>query len=99
MEIPRELLKEIPKADLHVHLDGSLRVSTLIDLAKKQKITLPTSNQDDLTKLVKSGLNCRNLTEYLQGFEVTLSVMQEAQALYRIAYELAEDAAEENIWY
>jgi adenosine deaminase len=99
MEIPRELLKEIPKTDLHVHLDGSLRVSTLLDLAKKQKITLPFSNQDDLTKLVKSGNHCHNLVEYLQGFDLTLSVMQEPQALYRIAYELAEDAAEENIWY
>ena len=99
MEIPRELLKDIPKADLHVHLDGSLRVSTLIDLAKKQNIALPTFNHDELAKVVKSGIHCRNLTEYLQGFEITLSVMQEPEALYRIAYELAEDAAEENIWY
>ena len=99
MEIPRELLKDIPKADLHVHLDGSLRVSTLIDLAKKQNIDLPTFNHDELAKVVKSGIHCRNLTEYLQGFEITLSVMQEPEALYRIAYELAEDAAEENIWY
>jgi adenosine deaminase len=99
MEIPRELLKDIPKTDLHVHLDGSLRLNTLLDLAKKQKITLPSSNQDNLTKLVKSGKHCHNLVEYLQGFDITLSVMQEPQALYRIAYELAEDAAEENVWY
>jgi adenosine deaminase len=99
MEIPRELLKDIPKADLHVHLDGSLRVNTLIDLAQKQNIPLPTFKQDELAKIVKSGLHCRNLTEYLQGFDITLSVMQEPESLYRIAYELAEDAAEENIWY
>ncbi len=99
MEIPRELLKELPKTDLHVHLDGSLRLDTLIDLARKQHISLPTSNPTELAKLVKSGSHCKSLSEYLQGFEITLSVMQEPEALYRIAYELAEDAAEENIWY
>ncbi len=99
MEIPLELLKELPKTDLHVHLDGSLRVDTLIDLARKQNVELPTFDRKKLEKLVMSGKNCRNLGEYLRGFDITLSVMQEPEALYRIAYELAEDAAEENVWY
>ncbi len=99
MEIPLEILKELPKTDLHVHLDGSVRVSTIIDLARKQNVELPTFNPGELEKIVMSGKNCRNLAEYLQGFEITLSVMQEPEALYRIAYELAEDAAEENVWY
>lgn len=99
MEIPVELLKEIPKTDLHVHLDGSVRTSTLIDLAKKQNVELPSFNQAELEKIVMSGKNCRNLGEYLQGFDITLSVMQEPEALYRISYELAEDAAAENVWY
>ncbi len=99
MEIPLDLLKELPKTDLHVHLDGSLRVDTLIDLARKQNVELPTFDRKKLEKLVMSGKNCRNLGEYLRGFDITLSVMQEPEALYRIAYELAEDAAEENVWY
>ncbi len=99
MEIPYDLLKQLPKTDLHVHLDGSLRVNTLIDLAKKQGVELPTFDPKELEKIVMSGKNCRNLAEYLQGFDITLSVMQEPEALYRIAYELAEDAAEENVWY
>ncbi len=99
MELPKELILELPKTDLHVHLDGSLRLNTLIDLAKAQKVELPLSNPGKLEKMVMSGKHCRNLNEYLRGFDITLSVMQTPDSLYRIAYELAEDAAEENVWY
>jgi adenosine deaminase len=99
MEIPKDLLKELPKTDLHVHLDGSLRIETLIDLAIKQKVTIPTTDPEKLKEEVVCGKHCKNLHEYLQGFDITLSVMQEPEALHRIAYELAEDAARENIWY
>lgn len=99
MELQYDLLKQLPKTDLHVHLDGSLRIPTLIELAEQQKIKLPTTDPAKLTKLVMSGKNCKNLGEYLQGFDITLSVMQEPEALRRIAFELAEDAAEENVWY
>ncbi len=99
MEIPYEILEQLPKTDLHVHLDGSLRIPTLIDLAKKQGVELPSYDPEELAPIVMSGKNCKNLAEYLQGFDITLSVMQEEEALYRIAYELAEDAAAENVWY
>lgn len=99
MEIPVELLHELPKTDLHVHLDGCLRIPTLIDLAKKQHVELPSTDPEKLAEIVMSGKNCKNLGEYLRGFDITLSVMQEPEALYRIAYELAEDAAAENVWY
>ena len=99
MELPYELLEKLPKTDLHVHLDGSLRIDTLIDLAKKQGVELPSFDREELAKIVMSGKNCRNLGEYLRGFDITLSVLQEPEALYRVAYELAEDAAAENVWY
>lgn len=99
MEIPYELLQKLPKTDLHVHLDGCLRIPTLIDLAQKQKVTLPSEDPEQLAAIVMSGKHCKNLGEYLRGFDITLSVMQEPEALYRIAYELAEDAAAENVWY
>jgi adenosine deaminase len=99
MEIPYELLKKLPKTDLHVHLDGCLRIPTLIELAKKQNVDLPSTNENELRRFVMSGKNCSNLAEYLKGFDITLSVMQDEEALYRVAYELAEDAAEENVWY
>ncbi len=99
MEIPFELLEKLPKTDLHVHLDGSLRIPTIIELAKKQNIDLPSFDEEELARHVRTGKNCKNLAEYLSGFDVTLSVLQEEKGLYRVAYELAEDAAAENVWY
>lgn len=99
MELPVDLLEKLPKTDLHVHLDGCLRVPTLIDLAKQQNVELPSTDPEELAKIVMSGKNCKNLGEYLRGFDITLSVMQEPEALHRVAYELAEDAAKENVWY
>jgi len=92
-------LKSLPKTDLHCHLDGSLRVSTIIDLAKKQNIDLPTTNEDDLRKILTSDGQLRDLNAYLDKFELPLAVMQTEEALYRTAYELVEDTAEENVQY
>lgn len=99
MEIPFELLHELPKTDLHVHLDGCLRIPSLIDIAREQQVELATTDREKLSEIVMSGKHCKNLAEYLAGFDLTLSVMQEPEALHRIAYELAEDAAAENVWY
>jgi adenosine deaminase len=97
--IPLELIERLPKTDLHVHLDGSLRLSSILDLAQKHKIVLPASDEDGLRLAMNLGQNCGSLVEYLKAFEVTLKVMQSAEALTRIAYELAEDAAKENVRY
>lgn len=94
-----ELIEKLPKTDLHVHLDGSLRLSTILELAEKEKIVLPASDEDGLRKAMNLGRNCGSLVEYLKAFDVTLRVMQTADALTRIAYELAEDAARENVRY
>lgn len=97
--IDLKTIKEMPKTDLHCHLDGSLRMETILDLAKKQNVELPSSDPGKLKKILEPGLDCKSLVEYLKPFEITLSVMQEPEALERIAFELAEDAAEENIRY
>ena len=99
MKLKREFIEKLPKTDLHVHLDGSLRISTIFDLAKKQNVTLPADDEKDLKKFVCCRKDCKSLDEYLKAFEVTLSVMQTEKALKRTAYELAEDAAKENIRY
>jgi len=99
MRCRREFIEKLPKTDLHVHLDGSIRISTIFDLAKKQKVKLPANNEKDLKKIICCDKNCSSLDEYLKGFEVTLSVMQTEESLFRCAYELAEDAAKENIRY
>lgn len=95
-----EFFHKIPKTDLHLHLDGSLRLETILELAEQQKVKLPADDLDGLRDhVVKTPENCNSLPEYLKAFDITLSVMQEPEALTRIAYELAEDNARENVRY
>jgi adenosine deaminase len=97
--IPLELIEKLPKTDLHVHLDGSLRLTTILELAERQKIDLPARDPEGLRAALRLGENCGSLVEYLKVFDVTLRVMQDAESLRRIAFELAEDAARENVRY
>jgi adenosine deaminase len=97
--IPLETFEKLPKTDLHVHLDGSLRLSTILDLAQKQRIELPAHDEDGLRAAMNLGKNCGSLVEYLKAFDVTLRVMQDQESLTRIAYEVAEDAAKESVRY
>ncbi len=97
--IPLELIEKLPKTDLHVHLDGSLRLETILDLAEKQRVELPSTDPVKLREAMNLGKNCGSLVEYLKAFDVTLLVLQTEDALYRAAFELAEDAAAENVRY
>ena len=98
-KLPLDFFKQLPKTDLHVHLDGSLRLESIIDLASKHKVELPSTDPAELRKAMNLGQNCGSLVEYLKAFDVTLKVLQHEDALYRVAYELAEDAARENVRY
>ena len=97
--LPLELFQQLPKTDLHVHLDGSLRLETIVELAREEHAELPSTNPAELGRAMRLGENCGSLGEYLKAFDVTLRVMQSESALYRIAYELGEDAARENVRY
>src|SRR5580658_4091710 len=97
--IPLEVIEKLPKTDLHVHLDGSLRLKTILELADRERIELPARDEEGLRKAMNLGRNCGSLVEYLKAFDVTLRVMQTQDALERIAYELGEDAARENVRY
>jgi adenosine deaminase len=92
-------IQRLPKTDLHVHLDGSLRLETILQLGEEQKVKLPADTMESLRPFVEVGEECKSLVEYLKAFDVTLSVMQTYEALVRTAYELAEDAAKENVRY
>ncbi|MDI1443816.1 adenosine deaminase [Polyangium sp. 6x1] len=97
--LPLEFFQQLPKTDLHVHLDGSLRLETIIDLAKKHGIEMPSYDPAELRRAMRLGQNTGSLVEYLKAFDVTLRVLQTEDALFRVAYELAEDAARENVRY
>ena len=97
--VTEELLRALPKTDLHCHLDGSMRLKTILALAAEQKVKLPAETEDGLARAIHMGEVCKSLEDYLVAFDVTLSVLQTADALYRSAYELAIDAAAENVKY
>ena len=94
-----ELLRALPKTDLHCHLDGSLRLATVLDLAEQQKVKLPADTPEGLARAIHMGEICASLEDYLVAFDVTLAVLQTEEALYRAAYELAMDCAAENVRY
>jgi adenosine deaminase len=97
--VTEELLRALPKTDLHCHLDGSLRLGTILDLADAQKVKLPDATPEGLARSMHQGQTCANLEDYLRAFEITLSVLQTEEALFRAAYELAIDCASENVRY
>src|SRR3954471_7832747 len=98
-EIPYDLLHRLPKTDLHCHLDGSLRLDTILELAKKQHVKLPTFDRGELFNMLYAGEHVSSLDDYLRAFDITLSVMQTEEGLERSAYELAVDAWNENVRY
>jgi adenosine deaminase len=93
-----DLVRKLPKTDLHVHLDGSLRLETLVDLARARHVALPSQTPEGLQELVFRP-RYANLAEYLQGFRYTVAVLQDAEALERAAFELAEDCQAEGVRY
>ncbi|HAN41028.1 MAG TPA: adenosine deaminase [Candidatus Cloacimonetes bacterium] len=99
IKLTKELIHKLPKTDLHVHLDGSVRIETILELAKEENISLPTYDAKELTNLIVCGDHTESLDDYLRGFDIVNLVLQSKNSLRRAAYELAEDAAKENIRY
>lgn len=96
----RDIIKSVPKVQLHDHLDGGLRPQTIIELAKDQKYKkLPTTDAGELAEWFFRGANKGNLVEYLQGFEHTCAVMSTKEALERVAYEMIEDMYNDGVCY
>jgi adenosine deaminase len=96
--ITEEFIKALPKTDLHVHLDGSIRIPTLIELAKEYQVQLPSYTEQGLRELVFKD-RYESLSDYLKGFGYTTAVLQSENALERCAYELAKDNQDEGVLY
>jgi adenosine deaminase len=89
----------LPKIELHCHLDGSVRIQTIIDIAQKEGIRLPSFEKEGLQKELIAPLECDSLEEYLKKFSLPNLVMQTKESLKRITFELFEDATRENVKY
>lgn len=94
-----EQLKAMPKVELHVHLDGSVKPSTLIQLAKAQGKSLPTDEEAQLLSYMRVEERCQDLNDYLRTFDFVLPYLQTASALEAVAYEIVEQCKEQGVQY
>src|SRR5215210_4781628 len=94
----RQALLEMPKAEVHLHLDGSLRVETALELAATRDVEAPRDVEGMRAALV-APMPCSSQAELLQAFDLPIALMQDEEALERIAAELVETKAAENVRY
>lgn len=97
--VAQEIIKLVPKVELHDHLDGGLRPETVIDLAKQYSITLPSYDPKELKEYFIRGCKQKSLSLYLETFAYTVGVLQTEEALERVAYECMQDYKKENVVY
>lgn len=93
-----ERLRRLPKAELHVHFDGSLRPATLLELARRAGVPLPASDAASLGRYMLVD-DARHLEDYLRRFDLTVAVLQTPEAIERVACEMVEDAAADGVRY
>ncbi|MEM1270788.1 MAG: adenosine deaminase [Bacteroidota bacterium] len=100
-ELTRDEILSWPKTELHCHLDGSLRLETLLELAFAQgkEDILPAQDLESLAEVLRQVDDSETLEAYLAWFAYSIPLMQSEEGLERIAYELAADNAEENVRY
>lgn len=97
--VSKEIIKLVPKVELHDHMDGSLRPQTVLDLAHEQGMKLPYDDIDSLSDFFIRGCHQKSLSLYLETFQYTVGVMQTEKALERVAYEDILDLAAQNVVY
>ena len=88
----------MPKAELHLHLDGSLRVETALELARSRDVEAPR-DVDGMRAALIAPMPCTSQAELLRAFDLPIALMQDAEALERIAAELVETKAADGVRY
>jgi adenosine deaminase len=96
--LTRELLARLPKAELHTHLDAALRPETMLELARATGFELPAKDPAALRRFMRVD-DAGDLEDYLRRFEFTIPLLQSAEAIERVSYEMVEDAARDGIRY
>ena len=89
----------LPKAELHLHLDGSVRPKTVLELAAQGGVPVPTQDLERLTDYLQATDSTASLVEYITYFELPIAVLQTVVALERATYELCEDLHKDNVRY
>lgn len=88
---------DLPKTEIHIHLEGSIRTQTIIDIAQQYKLDLPSYKADELDKHVKVYDQMRDLGAVLAAFAIFQNSITSPDIVERIAWELFEDSAKQNI--
>ena len=88
---------DLPKTEIHIHLEGSIRTQTIIDIAKDHGLNLPSYEVNELNKHVKVYDQMRDLGAVLEAFAIFQNSITSAEVVERIAWELFEDSAQQNI--
>ncbi|MCA9917087.1 MAG: adenosine deaminase [Anaerolineales bacterium] len=92
-------LKTLPKIDLHRHLEGSLRIETLLEIAQEYNLKVPHKDLEALRPFVQVTNDPANHEAFLAKFEVLRHFYRTPELIHRLVYEAIADAAEDNIKY
>lgn len=88
---------DLPKTELHIHLEGAIRTQTILDVARRHNLHLPTYDATELDKRVKIYEQMQSLDAVLEAFDIFQKSIATPEVVERIAWELFEDAARQNI--
>jgi adenosine deaminase len=94
-QLSETAIRALPKVELHLHLDTSVRINTVADLSRQYGLNLPSDLEDALIV----PMNCNSLNEYLSRVEHEVAVLQTPAAIERATYELLLDCAQDSIYY
>jgi adenosine deaminase len=94
-----QALRNLPKVDLHRHMEGSLRLATLAEVAREHGVELPSYDIDELRPYVQFTDDVPDFRNFMEKMELLRRFYSAGEAVERIAYEAIADAADDNIQY